>query len=162
MTESDGVDKAAARALAEKVEWLINHKWPSDVQVRMNTEGVASNGSVVKAISEASGETLDRSTVWKLRGGLNDNPKLKTLKAFRVFFGLPTIGYFDDTEEAELINDLTVLLTLLNDKGIPPEVLRLLAELPPDDREVVTEMIKSLARRQQQRAESSAPGPQSE
>lgn len=161
MAEAGGeLDAAVARVLGEKVRWLIDHKWPPGVQVRRKSDGVISNASVIKAISEVTGETLDRSTVWKLREGRNANPQLKTLRAFRIFFKLPSIGYFDDTEEAELINDLTVLRTLLEDKGIPLEVLRSLAELPPDDREVVTEMIKSLARRQQ-RAESSAPGPQS-
>lgn len=163
MAEASGeLDAAVARVLGEKVRWLIDHKWPPGVEVRRRkSDGVISNASVIKAISEVTGETLDRSTVWKLREGRNANPQLKTLRAFRIFFKLPSIGYFDDTEDAELINDLTVLRTLLEDKGIPLEVLRSLAELPPDDREVVTEMIRSLARRQQ-RAESSPPGPHSE
>lgn len=143
MTETDSEqDDAVPRTLAAKIGWLIEYKWPPGAQPP------ASNAKVAKAIADATGRRLDRSTVWKLRAGQNTNPKLKTLKALRDFFGVPTVGYFDDAEEAGLLHDLTALLSLLKDRGVDPATLRSLAELSPDGRAVISDLIGSLARRE--------------
>lgn len=134
------------RSLAEKIEWLIANAWPPG-RSSPNT-----NDDVAKAVSAVSGEDLTRSTIWKLRTGRGDNPTLKTLKALRVFFRLPDIGYFDDGEGAELAADDAALLALLRENGFGRVALRTLAELSPDGQATVTDMIHSIARRERQRA----------
>jgi hypothetical protein len=140
--------------LAEKVEWLIQHMWPAD-QPPPNT-----NVEIAKAISSVTHEDISHSGVWKLRTGRGGNPTLKTLTALKVFFKLPTIGYFDEGEEAEQIGDQVALLALLREKGVSGASLRALAELSPDSREMIIDMIENVARREQRRAEGGTPGPQ--
>lgn len=142
---SEGQEKAGPRTLAEKIEWLIAHKWPA------GPPPPKTNDEVVKAIRAATGEDMSRATIWKLRTGRSDNPTLKTLTALRAFFRLPSIGYFDEGEESESIGDQVVLLALLRENGVDRRALRSLAELSPDGRAVIVDMIDSVARREQQR-----------
>jgi len=139
-------------SLGTKIEWLIENMWPAG---RLPPR---TNFDVAKAVSEVSGEDLTRSNVWKLRTGKNDNPTLKTMKALRVFFRLPHIGYFDDGEGAELAADDAALLALLRDDGIGRQPLRALTELSADGQAMVVDMIQSIARRERQRAENDASG----
>jgi transcriptional regulator with XRE-family HTH domain len=136
--------------VAEKVEWLIQNMWPVD-QPPPKT-----NVDTAKAISSATGEEMSHASIWKLRTGRTDNPTLKTLKALRAFFKIPSIGYFDDGEAAESVDDQVTLLALLR-KGIGLDVLRRLAELSPDNREMVVGMIDTVARREQRGREDSTP-----
>lgn len=137
--------------VAEKTEWLIQHMWPS------SQPPPKTNVDVAKAISSVTGEEISHSTVWKLRTGRGDNPTLKTLKALKTFFKLPTIGYFDDGEVAESIGDQVTLLALLRENGISREALRSLVELSPDNRAMIIDMIGTVARREQRRTEGGTP-----
>lgn len=148
-----GRDDRGPATVAEKVEWLIQHMWPAD-QPPPKT-----NVETARAISSATGEDISHASIWKLRTGRSDNPTLKTLRALRTFFKIPSIGYFDDGEAAEPAGDQVTLLALLR-KGVGPDVLRRLAELSPDSREMIIDMIDNVARREQRRAEGGTPGPQ--
>lgn len=141
--------------LAVKVEWLIANKWPAGRQPPKT------NGDVVKAIAEVTGVELNKTTIWKLRIGKIANPTLKTMQLLREFFRLPSIGYFDDGETAEQIAGDVALQALLSENGIGSAVLRTLAELSPDGRATVTDMIDSIARRERERAESGTAGQKS-
>lgn len=144
------------RTLAAKVEWLIENMWPPG----RPASKTKTNEDVAKAVKEATGEDLTRSTIWKLRAGKNDNPTLKTMKALRVFFRLPSIGYFDDGEGAELEADDAALLALLRDDGVGRPALRALTELSSDGQATVADMIQSISRRERQRAKGGGSGSQ--
>jgi hypothetical protein len=132
-------------SLADKIEWLIQHMWPS------NRDRATSDAEVATALQEVTGEEISRSTVWKLRTGRQPNPTLRTLKAFAMFFRVP-IGYFGDGEAADAIGSQLTLLALLRDGGVDRATLRTLVNLSPDGRKMISEMIASAARMEQRRS----------
>jgi transcriptional regulator with XRE-family HTH domain len=130
-------DISPSATLADKIEWLIQNMWPADAPPPKN------NVEAAAAITEATGEDISSTTVWKLRTGRQDNPQLRTLTALATFFGVP-IGYFGFATEAEPIDDdLThkALLRELQAGTVSHDVLRALVDLSPDVRWVVDEMI---------------------
>jgi transcriptional regulator with XRE-family HTH domain len=127
------------RSLAAKIEWLIQNRWPADSRPPKNNVEAAS------AISEATGEELSSTTIWKLRTGRSDNPQLKTLKALARFFGVP-IGYFGDDDEAEVTADQVAASSLIGESGLNREALRALVELSDGGRQLVADFIISAAR----------------
>ncbi|TDD91844.1 helix-turn-helix transcriptional regulator [Actinomadura rubrisoli] len=133
------------RSLADKINWLICHMWPADGAQQ------PSDAEVAAAVQGATNEVISRSTVWKLRTGRQPNPTLRTLNAFATFFKVP-IGYFGDGEEAERIEGQLSLLALMRDGGIGNATLRALADLSPEGRQMITEIITSAARMEQQRS----------
>jgi transcriptional regulator with XRE-family HTH domain len=130
------------RTLAGKVEWLIRHMWPDGAPPPKTNAGAAA------AITAATGEEMSSTSIWKLRTGRGDNPTLKTLTALSAFFKVP-VGYFGEGEDAESAGDQAALLALLREKGITRAALRSLADLSPDSRQMIAEMIESVARREQ-------------
>ena len=137
------------RTLAEKVEWLIQHMWPAEAPPPKT------NADAAAAITAATGEELSSTAIWKLRTGRGDNPTLKTLTALSRFFKVP-VGFFGEGEEAELLGDQAALLTMLREKGVTRAVLRSLSNLSTEGRQIVTDMIESVARMEKQRAGSDA------
>jgi transcriptional regulator with XRE-family HTH domain len=133
------------KTLAEKVDWLICHMWPPDVTP------ATSDAEVAAALHRMTGEDISRSTVWKLRTNRQPNPTLRTLKTLATFFKVP-IGYFGDGEEAERIEGQLVLLALMRDGGVDAATLRTLADLSPEGRRMVSEMIASAARMERRRS----------
>lgn len=145
------LERAEPGTLAAKFLWLVVNMWPT------NRPRPKTNSDIAEAVTEATGISVDRTTIWKLGKGKGDNPTLKTMKALRIFFGLPSIGYFDDSGEgSELSADDAALLVLLRDDGIGRTALRALAGLSPDGRATVADMIDSIARRERQRTEDGA------
>lgn len=130
--------------LAEKVEWLIAHMWPSDAP------SPETNQDVAEAITAATGTEISSTGIWKIRTGRGGNPTLKTLGALCSFFGVP-LGYFGEDEDAHAKGDVVTLLSLLRVKGVSRATLRKLAELPPESRQMVTDMIDSADRIEKQR-----------
>ncbi|MEV0971029.1 XRE family transcriptional regulator [Microtetraspora glauca] len=128
-----------ASSLASKIEWLIQNRWPSGSRPPRN------NVEVAAAISEAAGEELSSTTIWKLRTGRSDNPQLKTLKALSAFFGVP-IGYFGDDEEADATADRVAASSLVGKSGLNREALRALVEMSDGGRQLVADFIISAAR----------------
>jgi hypothetical protein len=143
---ANGVEQAG-RSLAEKVEWLIQHMWPADAPPPKT------NADAAAAITAATGEELSSTAIWKLRTGRGDNPTLKTLTALARFFKVP-VGYFGEGEEGESLGDQLALLAMLREKGITRAALRSLGDLSSEGRQVITDMIESVARMERQRAES--------
>jgi transcriptional regulator with XRE-family HTH domain len=137
MTADEG--GRSARTLGEKIEWLVRHMWPAD------TPPPRTHADVAEAISQATGEEMSSTSIWKLRTGRGDNPTLKTLTALATFFGVP-IGYFGEDEESKPAEEQVVLLALLKEKGVSAAALRSLAELSPGSRQMVTDMIDSATR----------------
>jgi transcriptional regulator with XRE-family HTH domain len=129
------------RSLGEKVEWLIQHMWPTD-QPHPKT-----NNDVARAITAVTGEDVSGTSVWKLRTGRSANPTLKTLTALATFFKVP-IGYFGEDEKSESIADQVALLALMREEGISSVALRSLANLSVGGRQVISDMIETIARRE--------------
>ncbi|MBV9451095.1 MAG: hypothetical protein JO345_34930 [Streptosporangiaceae bacterium] len=141
-----GDQDRAGRTLAEKVEWLIQHMWPADASPPKT------NADAAAAITAATGEELSSTAIWKLRTGRGDNPTLKTLTALARFFGVP-VGFFGEGEEAESLGDQAALLVMLREKGVTRAALRSLGDLSSEGRQMITDMIESVARMERQRAE---------
>jgi transcriptional regulator with XRE-family HTH domain len=140
-----GGEDQAERSLGEKIEWLIEQRWPADApQPRTNAD-------IAAAITAATGEELSSTGIWKLRTGRGDNPTLKTMTAMARFFGVP-VGYFGEGEAAESIGDEIALLALLRGKDISRESLRALAGLSGPGRQAVAEIIVTIARMEQAQA----------
>ncbi|GII97545.1 hypothetical protein [Sinosporangium siamense] len=129
----------AVRSLAEKVEWLIQHRWPQGSPRPGNNVGIATQ------ISAATGEEISSTTVWKLRTGRSDNPQFKTLKALAAFFSVP-VGYFGDEEEAEQVGDAVAADSAIAGKALNRDALRALVEMSDDARRLVADFIVSAAR----------------
>jgi transcriptional regulator with XRE-family HTH domain len=134
------------QSLGEKVEWLIQHRWPA------GAPAPKTNDDIAEAIVAATGEHLSGTNVWKLRtdrGGRN--PTLNTLTALARFFKVP-IGYFGEDEEAETIADNAVLAAMLREKGITRAALHALGELSSESRQMIADMIESAARMERRRS----------
>ncbi|WUI04128.1 helix-turn-helix domain-containing protein [Spirillospora sp. NBC_00431] len=129
--------------LAEKIEWLIDHMWPPDIEL------VTSDAEIAKVVALRTGEEISRSTIWKLRTGRQPNPTLRTLNAIATFFKVP-IGYFGDDGTAEAVEDQLILLAMLRDGGIDRATLRTLVDLSPNGRKMIGEVIASAARMEHQ------------
>jgi transcriptional regulator with XRE-family HTH domain len=135
-----------SRTLAEKIEWLIRYMWPADAPApRTNADAAA-------AITAATGEEMSSTSIWKLRTGRGDNPTFKTLTALATFFKVP-FGYFADGEGGESAGDEVAVLALLREAGVSRDALRSLAELPPETRELVMDVIGSAVRMEERRAD---------
>jgi hypothetical protein len=133
--------------LAEKIEWLIRHRWPADApQPRTNIDAA-------EAITAATGVELSGTGFWKLRTGRGANPQYGTLTALARFFGVP-LGFFGDEEDAELLGDQAALAALLRDKGVTRAALRRFADLSGPGRQIVVDVIDSVARMERERSES--------
>jgi hypothetical protein len=142
MNEVPGQDDG--RTLAEKIEWLIGHMWPAD------TPPPRTNADIVEAVTAATGEEMSSTSIWKLRTGRGGNPTFKTLSALATFFRVP-FGYFGDGEGGETAEDEAALLAVLRGAGITREALRALAELSPETRQLVSDVIFSAARMERNR-----------
>lgn len=130
----------AGRTLAERIEWLIQNRWPA------GAPAPRTNGEIADAITRATGEEISSTGFWKLRTGRGANPTRNTLISFTRFFKVP-FGFFgDDPEEAEEIGDQLALLVLLRDKGVSRRQLRSFASLSGNSRRMVLDMIDSAAR----------------
>ncbi|WP_157407767.1 XRE family transcriptional regulator [Actinomadura atramentaria] len=125
--------------LAQKIEWLIRNMWPDDVpRPRNNVEAAA-------AITNATGENMSSTTIWKLRTGRQDNPQFRTLTALASFFRVP-IGYFGSPTEAEPLEEDVTFAALRRRVArgeIRHEVLRALIGLDEQTRRIVDGMILS-------------------
>lgn len=148
MGETPSVNPSV-RSLGQKVEWLIQNRWPEGRPRPKN------NVETAMAISEATSEEMSSTTIWKLRTGRTDNPQLKTLKALSRFFDVP-IGYFGDDEAAESVGDQVAADSLVGEAGLNRDALRALLELSPFGRQLVADFIISAARLEQNRDASRA------
>jgi transcriptional regulator with XRE-family HTH domain len=140
------------RSLGQKVEWLIQHRWP------VGAPEPKTNDDIAEAIVAATGEHMSGTAVWKLRtdrGGRN--PTFNTLTALARFFDVP-FGYFGEGEAAESIADGAALAAMLREKGITRAALRSLGDLSSESRQMITEMIESAARMEQSRSGQGRPG----
>src|SRR6202453_2556253 len=134
----------AGRTLAERIEWLVQNRWPADAPAPRT------NGEIAGAITAATGEEISSTGFWKLRTGRGANPTRNTLISFTQFFKVP-FGFFgDDPQEAEEIGDQLTLLVLLRDKGVSRLQLRSFAGLSGNSRRMILDMIGSAARIEQQ------------
>jgi transcriptional regulator with XRE-family HTH domain len=136
------------RTLAEKIDWLFEHAWPSGIDPARNHIDAA------WAIQSRTGEEISSTTVWKLRTGRAENPQLRTLTALATFFDVP-IGYFGGDDDSDLAADQITLRVLLTDPAVGAETLRALVGLPPATRELLAECIRAAARLEDRRVDLS-------
>ena len=135
----------ALGSLGERIEWLIANRWPAGVPLPQTNNGIGA------AVTAATGEKISGANIWNLRTGRVANPTLKTLTALARFFEVP-FGYFsEDQGEAESAGGEAALQALLNDAGITGTALRSLADLSPESRQMIAEMITSAAKRERKR-----------
>jgi transcriptional regulator with XRE-family HTH domain len=136
-------DEPAAWTLGEKIGWLIGHKWPPDAAPPRTSDEVA------RAISAATGTAISGTAVWKLQTGRNENPTLKTLTILATFFAVP-LGFFGHDDDAAQIGEAIGLLSLLRQRDITGSVLLTLADLSAGNRLLISEMIQTADRIEQQ------------
>ncbi|MBO0803221.1 MAG: hypothetical protein J2P25_09125 [Nocardiopsaceae bacterium] len=141
--------KPELRPINKKIAWLIRHMWPAD------QPPAESDRDVARVISEATGEKMSYSLIWQLRTGRAANPTFKVLTALSSFFGVP-VGYFDDGEQGESIQEQLDALAVMKEAGMSRASLRMLAGMSAEGRESVADMIETVARRERRRAEGSA------
>lgn len=139
--------------LGERIEWLIRHNWPA------GRPPAESDRDVAKVISEATGENMSYSLIWKLRTGRADNPTRKMLIALSKFFGVP-LDYFGDGEKPESIQEQLDALAVMREAGLDRASLRQLANLSAEGRESIADMIELAVRRERRRASGSTSDPQ--
>lgn len=116
---------AAARSLAQKIDYLFRTVHPSG-------RGEYSNAEVAAALQAAGGPTISATYVWQLRTGKRDNPTMKHLEALASFFQVPPAYFFDDEASSRITEELATLAALrdagvrsiaLRANGLSPQVL---------------------------------------
>jgi len=116
---------AAARSLAQKIDYLFRTVHPSG-------RGEYSNAEVAAALQAAGGPTISATYVWQLRTGKRDNPTMKHLEALASFFQVPPAYFFDDAASSRITEELATLAAMrdagvrsvaLRANGLSPEVL---------------------------------------
>src|ERR1700747_2862960 len=128
------------RALADKVNWLIDRAHPAG-------RGPYSNNEVAALIKDAAGEEVSYTTIWKLRNGQAQNPQKRLIEALARTFGVPPAFFFDDyDEQASLLQDQIELLALVRDADISSAQLRALLELSPQARQAIIDLAQATAR----------------
>jgi hypothetical protein len=138
-------ERGPGGSLAEKIEWLVRHRWPADApQPRTNADAAL-------AITAATGVELSSTGFWKLRTGRGGNPQFDTLTAFARFFCVP-LGFFGDEEDAEVLGDQAALAALLSGKGVTRAALRRFADLSGPGQRIVVDVIDSVARMEGERS----------
>jgi len=116
---------AAARSLAQKIDYLFRTVHPSG-------RGEYSNAEVAAALQSAGGPTISATYVWMLRTGKRDNPTMKHLEALASFFQVPPAYFFDDEASSRISEELATLAAMrdagvrsiaLRANGLSPQVL---------------------------------------
>jgi transcriptional regulator with XRE-family HTH domain len=131
--------------IGAKIEWLIANRWPSGSPPRTNI-------AVAAAITAATWHPISSTEIWKLRTGRSDNPTYGTLMMLASFFKVPLSLFDDDNRTGADAGELANLLELVRSSGAGIGELRSRQELPPQAKEVVSDMVKNLVRLEQERA----------
>ncbi len=113
-----------------------------------------SNEEVARACREATGESFSATYLWQLRTGRRDNPTKRHLEALAGFFRVPAAYFFDDTQSAEIAEQLE-LLGALRDAGVRSVALRAVT-LSSEGLDTVSDLIDVIGRREAQRREQNA------
>src|SRR5579864_7319984 len=134
-----GESAPALRTLADKVNWLIDRAHPAG-------RGPFSNNEVAALIKDVTGEEVSYTTIWKLRNGQAQNPQKRLIEALARTFGVPPAFFFDDYEQAGLLQEQVELLALVRDARISSAQLRAILELSPQARQAITDLVEATAR----------------
>ncbi|MFJ9445995.1 XRE family transcriptional regulator [Kitasatospora sp. NPDC101235] len=106
---------------------------------------------VARACREATGETFSATYLWQLRHGRRDNPTKRHLEALAKFFQVPVTYFFDDARGDEIAKEIAFLGALRN-AGVRNVALRAV-NLSPDGLDTVSDIIDTIARREQLRSQ---------
>ena len=93
-----------------------------------------------------TGEEVSYTTIWKLRNGQAQNPQKRLIEALARTFGVPPAFFFDDYEQAGLLQEQVELLALVRDARISSAQLRAILELSPQARQAITDLVEATAR----------------
>lgn len=142
------------RTLSDKVNWLIDRAHPAGREPYSNSE-------VSFLIHSATQKQVSATTIWKLRNGQNQNPKMQLIDALAKTFGVPAAFFFDsyDEEQLGLLQEQVELLALVRDADITAVELRALLGLDHEGRQVVARLIERTARGGGQEAGQDHGGP---
>lgn len=116
--------------LAEKIDRLIKAK-------RVRDRRNHSYKDLAAAISGQGGASISAAYLWQLHTGVKDNPQKKVLETMASFFAVPVTYFFDTEEATRLYEELPIAL----DADVRKMALRA-AELSPESREVIGQMIE--------------------
>ena len=143
-TMSDGITERTAaepalRTLADKVNWLIDRARPAG-------RGPYTNAELAALIERTTGDKVSYTTVWKLRNGQAANPQMKLIAALARTFGVPPGFFFDDSGEhqAGLLQEQVERLALVRDTRVNSTQLRVFADLSPEARKAIIDLIVAL------------------
>jgi transcriptional regulator with XRE-family HTH domain len=112
-----------------------------------------SNDEVARACREATGESFSATYLWQLRTGRRDNPTKRHLEALAGFFQVPPAYFFDDSQSAEIAEQLE-LLGALRDAGVRSLALRAVT-LSAEALDTVSDLVDIIRRRETQRHDGS-------
>jgi ESX-1-secreted protein regulator len=128
-------ERPALRTLADRVNWLVETVHPPG-------RGPYSNYEIAALIEKTTGEKVSHNAVWKLRNGQAANPTMRLVDALAAAFGVPPGFFFGQHDIPE---DQVELLALIRDAGITTAQLRAFAELTPEGRQAIADLIAQTA-----------------
>lgn len=136
-TDTQSSDALELESLAEKLEYLFEHRHPGSDRPFTLQE-------VVTQARESGGPTISIGFLHALRTGKSDNPTIQHLQALAGVFGVPIDFFIKDEVAAQLAPQLK-LLTLLRERGVTTIALRA-ADLSPAARDTLLAVIDALER----------------
>src|SRR6266487_1605959 len=135
-------DSRDLRTLADRINWLVATVHPTG-------RGPYSNYEIATLIEQVTGEKVSHNAVWKLRNGQAANPTMRLVDALAAAFGVPPGFFFG---QHDIPHDQVELLALIRDSRITTAQLRAFAELTPQGRQAIADLIKQTAHTERGRA----------
>lgn len=136
-----GTSGQSLPTLADRVNWLVATVHPPG-------RGPYSNYEIAALIEKVTGEKVSHNAIWKLRNGQAANPTMRLVSAMAAVFGVPP-GFFYG--EQVVPADQVEVLALIRDSGITTAHLRAFAELSPEARQAIADLIEYTARTEAER-----------
>jgi transcriptional regulator with XRE-family HTH domain len=124
--------------LAEKIDRLFT-------AIRPEGRREYSYEEVSAGIRQRGIAPVSNTTLWELRTGKLDNPKMRTIEALADFFGVPVTYFFANEPEAARIYAQLALLPAHADSAVQRIALRAV-DLSPDTLEMLGQIIEQVRR----------------
>jgi transcriptional regulator with XRE-family HTH domain len=131
-------EPVAHPTLAEKIDRLFT-------AIRPEGRREYSYEEVSAGIRQRGIAPVSNTTLWELRTGKLDNPKMRTIEALADFFGVPVTYFFDNQPEAARIYAQLALLPAHEDSAVQRIALRAV-DLSPDTLEMIGQIIEQVRR----------------
>jgi transcriptional regulator with XRE-family HTH domain len=124
--------------LAEKIDRLFT-------AIRPEGRREYSYEEVSAGIRQRGIAPVSNTTLWELRTGKLDNPKMRTIEALADFFGVPVTYFFNNEPEAARIYAQLALLPAHEDRAVQRIALRA-ADLSADTLEMLGQIVEQVRR----------------